>query len=209
MTTIGNLFPVCSRLAGPLACLLLVAGCAPGMENIRVDLPAYQSAGAPASPPGASAKVQVESVADARTDSVGSHVGERTTIGDVSMGSIDLEPLPTMLMTQVLKAELAKMGHQVVSSGAQFSVGGKLLKFQVLTPATAVYWDINGEIELALAVKSPSGAGYDARYTAACTDRTYVWPGEEIIGKVVADCAGKIGASLRGDAALAKFLSTP
>jgi uncharacterized lipoprotein YajG len=208
MITMGNPFPACTRFAGPLACLLLVAGCAPGMENIRVDMPAYQSAGAAASAPAGSAQVKVDSVADARNESVGSHVGERTTIGEVSMGSIELEPLPTMLMTQVLKAELAKMGHPVVASGAQFSVGGKLLKFRVSTPATAVYWDINGEIELALAVKGQSGAMYDARYAATCTDRTYVWPGEEIIGKVLADCAGKIGAGLRGDAALAKFLGT-
>jgi len=209
MTRIGNPFPACTRLAWPLACLLLAAGCAPGMENIRVDMPAYQAAGAPGSPAAASAKVEVKSVADARVDSVGSHVGERTTIGDVSMGSIALEPPPTMLMTQVLKAEFAKMGHQVVASGAQFSASGKLLKFKVLTPATAVYWDINGEIELALAVKNQAGAAYDGHYSATCTDRTYVWPGEEIIGKVVAECTAKIGTSLRGDAALVKFLSSP
>jgi uncharacterized lipoprotein YajG len=207
MITMGNPFPACTRFAGPLACLLLVAGCAPGMENIRVDLPAYQPTGAPASPAVAPAKVTVEAVADARHDSVGSHVGERTTIGNVSMGGIELEPPPTILMTQVLRAELGKMGLQVVSGPAEVSVGGKLLKFQVLTPATAVYWDIKGEIELALAAKSTGGAAYEARYTATCTDRTYVWPGEEIIGKVLADCARRIGAGLRGDGALAAFLT--
>lgn len=207
MILIGQ--PFSARLAGSLACLLLVAGCAPGMQNIRVDVPAYRPAGAPASPPATAATVLVASVADARTDSVGGHVGERTTLGDISMGSIELEPLPTTLMTQVLKAEFAKMGHQVVASGAQFSAGGKLLRFQVRTPATAVYWDINGEVELALAVRRGTGAAYEARYAASCTDRTYVWPGEEIIGKVVAACAGKIGAALRGDAALARYLGTP
>jgi hypothetical protein len=131
------------------------------------------------------------------------------TIGEISMGSIELEPPPTLRMTQVPKAELAKLGHQVVASDMQFSVGGKLLKFQVLTPTTAVYWDINGAVELALAAKRQAGKAYEARYAATCTDRTYVWPGEEIIGKVVAACAAKIGAGLRGDAALAKLLSTP
>lgn len=196
-----------ARLAGSLACLLIAAGCAPGMENVRVDMPAYQAVGAPSSPAAAPAKVKVGAIVDARQDSVGSHVGERTTVGNVSMGSVELEPPPTILMAQVLRAELGKMGHQVVSGGAQVSVGGKLLKFQVRTPATAVYWDVNGEVELALAAMRAGGAAYEARYAATCTDRTYVWPGEEIIGKVLADCAAKIGAGLRADGALAAFLA--
>ena len=209
MTTIGSCFGVGfpGRTAGALLCLLLAAGCGGGMGNIRVDMPAYQPSGARPPAPASPVSVRIEPVADARSDSVGSYVGERTTLGDMSMGSVDVEPPPATVVTQVLRAELERMGHRVVASGEQASIGGRLLKFKLVTPATAVYWDVNGEIELALAVKRSTGATHDARYSATCTDRTYVPPGEEIIGKVFADCAGKLGASLRGDAALANFLA--
>jgi len=209
MTTIGwsfgGTYP--GRTAGALLCLLLAAGCGGAMENIRVDLPAYRPAGAPPSAPASPASVRIEPVSDARSDSVGSYVGERTTLGDISMGSVDLEPPPTAAVAQVLRAEIERMGHRVVASGEQVSVSGRLLKFRLVTPATAVYWDINGEVELALTAKRSAGAAFESRYAVTCTDRTYVWPGEEIIGKVFADCAGKLGASLRGDAALASFLA--
>ena len=197
-----------TRLAASLALLALAAGCAPGMQNVRVELPAYPPQGAPRAaeerPP-----VRIEPVKDARSDSVGSHIGERTTIGNISMGSIELEPLPTDVIAALLRAEFSGMGHGIVKADERFTVAARLRKFQVLTPATALYWDLNGTIELELSVRSREGRTHEPRYAATCTDRTYLFPSEDLIRKVVAACVGRVGESLRADAALAKFLSGP
>jgi hypothetical protein len=204
-------------LAGPLRArgtlvaasmlLSLLAGCAPGMQNILVDLRPYEPQGG--NPSASLAKVRIEPVKDARGDAVGGMIGERTTIGSVSMGGIELNPPPTDVIARVLKTEFTQMGFRLVSAEEQFAVGARLRKFQVLTPATVMYWDINGTIELELAVTSRDGRKHESRYAVTCTDRTYVWPGEALIGGVVAACVGEIGARLRGDVTLAKFIGNP
>ncbi|HSG77360.1 MAG TPA: hypothetical protein VLA30_14635 [Burkholderiales bacterium] len=197
-----------ARVAMSLAFLLLAAGCAPGMQNVRVELPTYQAPRAARAAEGRPT-VRVEAVKDSRSDSVGSHIGERTTIGNISMGSIELEPPPTDVIAALLRAEFAGMSHGLVKADERFTVAAQLRKFQVLTPATALYWDLNGAIELDLSVRSREGRTHEARYAATCTDRTYLFPSEDLIRKVVAACIGRVGESLRGDAALAKFMGGP
>jgi uncharacterized lipoprotein YajG len=181
--------------------LLFAGGCA---SNVLVNLRPYEPQAG--NPTGSLAKIRIEPVKDARGDAVGSMIGERTTIGNVSMGGIEMNPLPTDVMGRVLKTEFAQMGYAVVSAAEQFAIGARLRKFQVLTPATALYWDINGAIELEVAVTAQDGRKHDAGYAATCTERTYVWPSEDIIGSVVSACVGNIGTKVRGDAALARFI---
>jgi len=177
-------------------------GCAGGPQNVLVSLPAYESPGVPAGP---GASVRIEPVRDARSDAVGSLIGERVTLG-VPMGMIEMKPIPTELMTQMLATELTKMGGKVVSAGEEVRVAARLTKFQVVTPATALYWDINGSIDLDLSASAQGGRKHDAGYAATCTDRTYVFPSEEIIRNVVSACVREIGARVRTDTALANFL---
>lgn len=195
-----------SRLEQCLAGILVLslAGCV--TENVSVNLPPYEPQAVErkgqAEP---SAKLRVEAVKDARGDAVGSLVGQRTTF-DKPMGGIELNPPPTSVIAQVLRTELAQMGYSVVDSSEEFTVAAQLRKFQVVTPNTALYWDINGAIELDLAVTARGGKKFDARYAVTCTDRTYVYPSEEIIGNVVSACVGSLGAKVRGDATLSKFI---
>ena len=187
--------------------LLLFAGGCAGPQNVLVNLGPYEPQHAeganPAAPRGT---VRIEPVRDARARAVGSLIGQRTTIGNISMGDVEMSPPPTDVMAQLLRTEFTQMGYRVVNSAQQFTVGAQLGEFQVMTPATAMYWDINGSIMLGVTVTAPDGKKRDASYVAACTDRTYVYPSEEIIGKVVAGCVRDIGAKLRGDAALARFI---
>ena len=192
--------------AASLTLLLAVGACA-GPQNVLVDLQPYESQGSKgASPAGSPVTVRIDPVKDARGDAVGSLIGERTTIGSVSMGSIELSPLPTDVMAQLLKTEFARMGYGVVNAAAQFTIGAQLRKFQVVTPATIAYWDINGTIDLELAAAAQDGTQYQARYAATCTDRTYIFPSQDLIRNVVASCVGSIGAKVRQDAALARFI---
>lgn len=193
-----------------IGCVLFLSlgGCAGAMENVLVNLQPYESPGRGngASAPQRAA-VLIEPVADARRDIVGNAIGERTTIGNISMGGIEMEPIPTVVLTQVLRAELMGLGFSVVAAGEQFKIGARATKFRVSTPATALYWDMDGVIELDVTVSGKGGKTHDARYEAKCTDRTYVFPSEELITKVVSACVKDIGAKIRGDAALIGFLS--
>ena len=190
------------RLAN-IVCPFLVAACATGPGNVVVSVQPYapEAQASPAAPK--TVTVRVDPVKDARPEAVGGFVGERKGLGGMSMGSIELQPPPTQLVGQLLAAELKQMGYDVAASNAQLAVATQLLKFEVATPATAVYWDVNGTVEIALAATAGNEKKHEARYGATCTDRTYVWPSEEIIGKVVAACMSSIGAKIRGDAALA------
>ena len=191
------------RWGATMACALLLSACATGPGNVVVSL--QPDLGQPPAKPAApkTITIRIDPVKDARADAVGGLIGERTGLGNMAMGSIELQPRPTEVIGRLLKSELTQMGYSVVDSGAQVAVGTQLLKFQIATPATAVYWDINGAIEFALVATAGSEKKHDARYAATCTDRTYVWPSEEVIGKVIAECIGSIGAKIRNDTTLA------
>lgn len=207
---IGNVF---TSFAGSVrsftvlfAISLLATGCA-GMENVLITLPTYQthlterkaSSGLPA-------KIHVEPLKDVRRDVVGGLIGERTTIGNHSMGDIEMSPIPANILRQLLNSELSALGYKIVDSDEEFRIDAQLKKFEVVTPATAIYWDVNGAIDLNLATVNRVGKTHNSHYTATCTERTYLWPSESIITRVVTGCLGKIAASLQDDTALASFL---
>lgn len=207
---IGYLFASFSGSVRAFAVLfaisILVTGCA-GMENVLITLPKYQthlterkvSSGLPV-------KIHVEPLKDLRRDAVGGLIGEKTTIGNKPMGDIEMNPTPTNIFEQLLKSELGALGYKIVDSDEEFRINAQLKKFKVVTPATALYWDVNGAININLAIVHRWGKVYNSRYTATCTDRTYMWPSKDIIAGVVNDCIGKIAASLQDDTALASFL---
>ena len=67
-------------------------------------------------------------------------------------------------------------------------------------------WDIDGQVEFEIVVADPAVCRHVARYQARCTDRTFNWPGEALIGGVVQACLKTLGAQVRGDRALAAAL---
>jgi len=157
------------RLAN-IVCALCVAGCATGPGNVVVSVQPYASAASAAAPK--TTTVRVDAVKDARPEAAGAFVGERKGLGGMSMGSIELQPRPTELVGQLLAAELKQMGYNVVASNAQLAVATQLLKFEVATPATAVYWDVNGTVEIALMATGENGKKHDARYGATCVTKS-------------------------------------
>ena len=186
-----------------LACALLLSSCTTGPGNVVVNLPPYvaqPSSGVSATPKPVT--IRIDPVKDARSDAVAGLIGARTGLGNMAMGNIEVEPRPTEVIGQLLKTELSQMGYSVADPNAQLAIGTQLQKFEVATPATALYWDINGAIELNLSVTAQNQKKYDARYATTCTDRTYAWPGEEIIGSVIAKCLSSIGDKIRNDAEL-------
>ena len=55
--------------------------------------------------------------------------------------------------------------------------------------------------------KATETTGAIKNYTATCTDRTFVWPSEEILKGVITNCLSKIAVSLQNDTSLAGFLA--
>jgi len=193
-----------AALAGAVL-ILLVTGCATGPDNVVVNVAPYvaQASAAAAS----KAAVRVETTKDARREATGAMVGERTGLGNMSMGSVSINPAPSALVTSVIKSELAAMGFDAGSTGDGPAVSTQLVKFQIVTPATMLYWDINGTIELDLAANRPDGKKHATRYAVQCTARTYSWPGEEVIGAAIASCLKELGGKIKGDTALASLLT--
>lgn len=181
-----------------------------GPSTAQVQIKPYVTT--PAEGAGAAANrgdVRIGPLRDARPDLVGTLIGERTTIGRISLGMIEMQPPPTEALTQVLKAELAAMGFGTTAVETAASVTGQVIKFAVTTPATAVYWDINGIAELEIVARGRDGRTHNGRYMATCTDRTYVFPSSELISGVVTACLKDIGAKLRKDNTLASVLAAP
>ena len=131
----------------------------------------------------ASQEVQVE-VTDIRREAN----FERTTIGGLSMGRITLKPPAPELVQTVVEASAGKVLVSRGITGPQTVLCG-IRVFEIATPATPLYWDINTKIELVLRVR-----GEDRIVSGTATERTFVWPSEALIGRVTAAALRQVGA---------------
>ena len=61
--------------------------------------------------------------------------------------------------------------------------------FDIKTPATLLYWDVNTTIELVLRV-----GNQDRIVTGTATERTYIWPSQEIIERVTTEALKQVSA---------------
>ena len=125
---------------------------------------------------------------------------ERTTIGGVSMGNINLTPSATDIVRRVVevKADEVLLGEPF---GDPQTVYCGIRAFDVTTPVTLLYWDINAKIDIILRARKQ-----DRVITILATERTYVWPSEAIIQRVVTDAVTRFGVEAEG--ALNNLLKT-
>jgi uncharacterized lipoprotein YajG len=194
---------VSARVFSFALCVLLL-GCAAGPSNVQVQLAPYAAPPATAATRGV---VQVDQVREARRDAVGRQVGQRTGLGGMSMGQIEVTPTPVSITTSLLQAELRGQGFTISDADAPARLSARLTRFEIQTPATALYWDINGSVELEVEAKRLDGRQHATVYQASCTERTYTWPGEELIAKVLGSCLKELGSRIRADGTLAGFLA--
>lgn len=193
-------------LASSFALCVFLVGCAAGFSNVQLQLSTYA-----APPPAAASRgvLQVEPVREARREAVGRLVGQRTGLGGMAMGQIEVDPTPVSIATSVLRAELQGQGFAIADAAAPVRLSARLTRFEIQTPATALYWDINGSIDLEVEAKWSDGRQRAAAYQARCTDRTYAWPGDQLISKVLDSCLKELGGRIRADSAFASFLAAP
>jgi uncharacterized lipoprotein YajG len=126
---------------------------------------------------------------------------ERTTIGGVSMGRITLQPPAQDLVQAVVEAKADQvLASRGVTEAQTVQCG--IRTFEIATPATPLYWDVNAKIELVLRVH-----GQDRTVSGMATERTYVWPSEALIQRVTTEALRKLGAE--SENALAELFALP
>lgn len=124
---------------------------------------------------------------------------ERTTIGGVSMGRIVIEPDELEIVRALVQAKadeaLARFRPRSVPT---IHVGVR--EFGVLTPATALFWDVTAKVDLVLRV-----GGKDRVVSGAKTERTYWWPTEKLVQGVTDEALRQVAEE--AEQAFAELLS--
>lgn len=128
-------------------------------------------------------------VKDLRTPGVAA--SKREAAFGVPMGTITFDPTEVQVVKNLLEAELTKiLRDKGISSHRDYVCD--LVEFGVNTNTTSLYWDVIGRIKLVL---KQNGKEYNLFGTH--TERTYIWPGERIIKKVVGESLKQVATGLR------------
>jgi hypothetical protein len=113
------------------------------------------------------------------TDSRSETMFRQTTISDTHMSHIELYPPVPELVRRMVEAQ----ADRVLASQAENppeTIECDIAVFDIRTPATMLYWDVETRIELSLRARG------DARtVSAAVSERTFLWPSQDIIARVV------------------------
>ena len=183
-----------ARLLLPLVALLAFTACA---GDVLVKLPVHEPA--PDSPLAAVPPTPFTvSVAIADGATIG---GRRTTIGNSDMGAVDFAVDPRETLADLFIAELESAGHVLAREGenGERRLDVTIYMFAARTPATALYWDVTGELRTTL---ESTGAHYEV----TVTDRTYGNPGRGISTRRAKICLQRVAAQCREDPDVAAFL---
>lgn len=145
-----------------------------------------------------SQSIHVEPLADLRDQQF--RIGERHAAFNVSMGSVYPNRQVAAFLTEAIKNELLAAGNELRAESGYVNVSGEVTKFWVWTDTTMTYWDVNGEVHVTLTADCPdTDAQITRTYTANASERTYVWPGEDLVGGVVAEAVKSLMLDIRQD----------
>lgn len=192
-----------------LAGFLLLTACTGVAGDVVVSIPAYQPLKGTSTLAGI-APTAIEVGAFRRSVGTGQlpgRIGERKTIGDISLGMVTIQPAPGRLVRDAFLSELKVAGHRIVKSASSALIQGEVQRFALRTDVTAVYWDVILDARVSVLVKKGS-VQWTNKYTAVCTERTYVWPGDDIIARVVANCLADLSGKFRNDQDVARVLAS-
>lgn len=160
-----------------LLCSLLLAGCA---GNVVVKVPPQ--------------KVQEELLAQVEVNdrrAPGIAASTRQAAFGTPMGNITFQPPEAEIIKNLLENEL---NSALRAKGVMIkqSYVCDIEEFGVNTNTTLLYWDVMGRIRLVL-----KHGDQQFNLAGEHTERTYVWPGETIIGKVIGESLKQIAAGAR------------
>lgn len=113
---------------------------------------------------------------------------KRTSLGGMSMGRITLQPPVPELIRLAVEAKLVDALERAGISEPQ-TVHCVIRIFDIKTPVTLLYWDVNTAIELVLRV-----GDQERVITGAATERTYIWASQEMIERVTTKALQQVSA---------------
>jgi len=137
-------------------------------------------------------------------------IGRREAAGGVPMGDVFSERPIFEIIRDAIRTELMRNGHSIVLDNEDISIKGEIRKFWVGTDVTMLYWDVIGEVSIAVEVKHRA-AGTPillGPYSGKNVERTYSNPGEEIVTRVLAKSLEGVMISMSSDRELIKVLRT-
>lgn len=181
---------------------LFLVGCA---GNISIQIPSHT----PAIKDSQLASIPPQTVhlktQDARTP--GRAEGTREAAFGVPMGNVNIEPPAVEIVKDVIMSELKIAGHTISNTEQQTNISATVQAFEVRTKTTPLYWDIIGDTIIELEVMNQSGEKFRHSYKSTCNGRTYVWPGGELIKKVMQSCIADFAETMRNDKELAEAIN--
>jgi hypothetical protein len=139
-------------------------------------------------------KAQTELLADVKVMDLrrpGVASSKREAAFGVPMGTVEFDPPAAQFIKQELETELTKLLTEKGIRSKRYYVAD-LIEFGVNTDTTPLYWDVIGRIHLLV---NEGENQHDLFGTH--TIRTYVWPGEEIIQKVISESMKQIISGLK------------
>ena len=148
----------------------ILFGCASSNVTVRVPPPI------PATTPN-TVKVQVN---DLRAPGVAASTREAAF--GVPMGNVTFDPPEKQLVKDALDAVLSR--QTPVKSNELYTCD--IIEFGVNTKTTPLYWDVVGVVHLKL-----RHDGREQDLSGTHSERTYLWPGENIIGRVMQESLRK------------------
>jgi len=160
----------------------LLSGCAGAMSDVTIPISMANLADLDQTRE-PSARIEV---VDLRRDST-----MRRTAFNVSLGEITLSPPENELVKQMVADAL----QRVVSDGGRReelpTVYCGIKTFDIVTPATPLYWDVTTRIELILRIR-----GNERTVSTEAVERTWLYPSEEIIQRVTTRALDDVGVVL-------------
>jgi hypothetical protein len=113
---------------------------------------------------------------------------ERTGLGGKPMGKITLQPPVPELIRLAVEPKIVDALERAGITEPQ-TVHCVIRIFDIKTPVTLLYWDVNTTIELALRV-----GDQERVITGAATERTYIWASQEMIERVTTKALQQVSA---------------
>lgn len=141
----------------------------------------------------------IAEVRDLRPDRT--RIGERFAAFGMSMGNVYFFGKVDSVLLETVSDELRGAGHTVQNSGPGRSLSLDILSFWIRTDTTALYWDVVANILINVRVDSTleSTRFHEREFSCDSSQRTYIWPSEELFTEVLNNCLEDLMREFRSD----------
>ena len=141
----------------------------------------------------------IAEVCDLRPDRT--RIGERFAAFGMSMGNVYFFGKVDSVLLETVSDELRGAGHTVQNSGPGRSLSLDILSFWIRTDTTVLYWDVVANILINVRVDSTleSTRFHEREFSCDSSQRTYIWPSEELFTEVLNNCLEDLMREFRSD----------